>query len=697
MTPRASARPRATFATSVLGLLLATGALALGLLYFFWPVFATRMAAVPGDIGDARFIQAILEHWFQVARGAAAWRDPPMFYPVRGVLGFSDGLFLYAVPYVVLRFAGSAPVVAYVVTLGVILATGYAGALWFLGRVLGVRRGIAIVAALTWIFSNLAVVKMVHVNMYAMAFVPLAFGLAWRAVEALGEGRGFSTAGVCLAILMALLLYTSFYMGWFTLLLLAPWAALCGAHRWKCDRAGARAWAAKAWSARWGVAGLAMVFVVCMVPFIATYLPVYVGVQAGRGWREILPLLPRPVDFVNVGPGNLLWGPLANAIPASSHPFAGELSMGLPPGLIAMFLAVLAFELQRLYRACRTGSRPCSTTEIAVTCLGLLVPLYWIAMVRIGDVSLWAAIYALVPGAGAVRAVFRLQMLLQIIMLALICVALDRAWRGHQRRWVVGIVLAVLIVEQWNLVRATYDARAEADRVARFVPPPSTCKFFAIAPGGADAARLHPVITQIDAMEIGRRFELPTVHGYSSLTPPRWDLWSPATPGYAAALVTWLQANRLHEGFCTLDLRDGRWWTPRAGTPNLTGINLIGQDIALDERLAIRLEGLGPREPGGIPVTGEARIVPRVPIQGSRLTVDVTVVNPAGAQVALRVNDTPALERSLGPGRHHVELPLAAPVSRLAIQPSLLVPQPGGQNADARRTALLVERISVDP
>lgn len=697
MTARAPARALRPFATCVLASLAAASAFGLGLLYFFWPTFSTRMGAVPGDIGDARFIQAILEHWFEVARGAAAWRDPPMFYPVHGVLGYSDGLFLYAVPYVLLRFAGSTPVAAYVVTLCVVLAAGYASALWFLRRVLGVSLGIAIVAAVSWVFSNLAVVKMVHVNMYAMAFVPLAFGLAWRSVETLKAGRGINPPGVLLAILLALLLYTSFYMGWFTLLLLAAWAAACCGHLIVCDRAGGRILAARLRTARWTMAGLATIFAVCLVPFVATHLPVYLGVQAGRGWEEILPLLPRPVDFINLGKGNVIWGGLARTLTVSSHPYAGELAMGLPPGLIALFLVVLIVQLRRVARACGTGDGSCTPTEIAVTCLGLLVPLCWVAMLRVGDASLWSMIHSLVPGGGAVRAVFRLQMLLHVMMLALIGVALDRMWRQGSRRWIVGGVLAILVVEQLNMSRTTYDARAEAARVASIAPPPAECRFFAVAPGGVDRRRPHHVVTQLDAMELGRRFGLPTVHGYSSLTPPHWDLWFPQAPSYPAALVTWLQANHLEDGFCTIDLRDGRWWTPSAGGPDLRATNLVGPGLPLEALYALHLAGFHGSEPIGRWTSDTSTLAPTVPIPGTRLTMVVNVMNAKGTRLSLALDGTPVLDRTFSPGRHRLELPLTQPLSRLTIETTIFVPKAVGMNDDTRRLGVLVERISVDP
>jgi hypothetical protein len=36
---------------------------------------------MPGDTEDARHINLVLEHWFRVFSGEAAWRSPNFFFP----------------------------------------------------------------------------------------------------------------------------------------------------------------------------------------------------------------------------------------------------------------------------------------------------------------------------------------------------------------------------------------------------------------------------------------------------------------------------------------------------------------------------------------------------------------------------------------------------------------------------------------
>jgi hypothetical protein len=58
---------------------------------------------IAGNIGDNRFIIAILEHWLNVFLGSASLASPVFFAPETGVLGYGESLFLFALPYMVFR------------------------------------------------------------------------------------------------------------------------------------------------------------------------------------------------------------------------------------------------------------------------------------------------------------------------------------------------------------------------------------------------------------------------------------------------------------------------------------------------------------------------------------------------------------------------------------------------------------------
>src|SRR4051812_28688669 len=79
---------------------------ALGAAIFFRQQIGSRLDSISGDIGDARLIIYINEHWFRVFSGLADFRSPSQFYPLQGTLGYSDAFFLYQIFYSPLRFLG---------------------------------------------------------------------------------------------------------------------------------------------------------------------------------------------------------------------------------------------------------------------------------------------------------------------------------------------------------------------------------------------------------------------------------------------------------------------------------------------------------------------------------------------------------------------------------------------------------------
>src|SRR6266508_2655750 len=76
-----------------------------------------------GDWIDPYFINFLLEHWYSSVRHLTDPMSPPMFFPVRGTLGYSHGLVLFAPFYLLVRpFAH--PFQAYSLALCLVMLTG---------------------------------------------------------------------------------------------------------------------------------------------------------------------------------------------------------------------------------------------------------------------------------------------------------------------------------------------------------------------------------------------------------------------------------------------------------------------------------------------------------------------------------------------------------------------------------------------
>jgi hypothetical protein len=121
MLPSLSARTR-----TATRLAHASIVLALSVSYFSY-VFRLQDGALLttglADWVDPYFINFLLEHWHHSVWTLTDLSSPPMYFPVRGTMGYSHGLILYApVDMAVRPFLD--PFQAYTVTLFLVLETG---------------------------------------------------------------------------------------------------------------------------------------------------------------------------------------------------------------------------------------------------------------------------------------------------------------------------------------------------------------------------------------------------------------------------------------------------------------------------------------------------------------------------------------------------------------------------------------------
>src|SRR5262249_4103956 len=133
---------------------------------------------------------------------------------------------LFLPPYVLARACGLDRYLAYQATLMSLKAIGFAAMYLLLRRSLRVERGIAALGATLFTISNASYVAAGHTQLLSVALVPLVWLLAWRWVE---ENAPRSPVPLVVSsVLLALLLFTSFYIGWFTLMVSAAAVAVGG-------------------------------------------------------------------------------------------------------------------------------------------------------------------------------------------------------------------------------------------------------------------------------------------------------------------------------------------------------------------------------------------------------------------------------------------------------------------------------------
>jgi hypothetical protein len=684
--------PRLREAALALGVACVVGATCLAI--FFRGTLASGGALLPGELGDTRFCNAILEHWVRWPGASWRWHSPPFFFPEPRVLSYSEAFFLFVPFYALVRMIGASPYYALAGTTGLLLLFGYASAIWMFRRVLGLPFGLSLFGAALFAFAGFRILHYGHVQMFATLFLPALLGATLRYLAPTTRERVNLVPGLFLAAGLPLLLFTSYYVGWFFVFFLALFGGFLALQKLARDGAASLR---HAWLRRlgWSFLPLSVVSLIAAVPFLALYLPRYAELGP-RSWETVAKMLPRPIDLINVGPENLVWGFLITRLVPSGRELGWELTYGFPPGLLLLFCATCAalFLPKRGWLASEETERHLDLLRA----LALAVVSGWVLLVYWHGHSLWFAVFKIIPGAGALRAVFRFQAVLYLAVLIVAIFGLCGLWQAARlsvpaKALVVG--LGVLLgCEQVQRNPSMFDARSEASLIAGVEAPPPVCDHFVVLADPAHPREPMPFTPSIDAMMVALRLRLPTINGYDGDLPPGWGLVDPFSPGYARAVSDWSWTKGVGRGLCALDLASGHWRQVLATDPaRLVGKNLIElEPRSIDEALSFSRSGFYGLEQNGRWTNGLGVVRFSEPVGATRLHLD-GASNQSSGPVKVVVNGQLKASGTLPNAPFSFDFALSEPVETIEIQSTPFVPQELGINNDPRHLGVVIERL----
>lgn len=531
-----------------------------GALVFFREQWTSGFNKLMGNDGDARLIVYVCEHWFRVFHGQASWRNPQFYYPLKNLLGWSDTFFLFEVFYAPLRLVGFDPFIAMQLTIILLSLVGFASFFYLVRLAFGASRAVAVVTAFAFTFSN---ALWIHAGafqdngVYLIAALALVGLLAWRAARAGRRARSLILAGA-FGLFYAGILYTTYYTSYFTLLaaatLLVVAAVLVGSSiGWQRLVDGAREAVKRYWALGAAAVGA---FAVGVIPFVLTYLPAH-SANGGSTYAEVRLYAGGLHDLVNVGGGNLIWTGLVRRVFSGIQPGYEQTYAVTPVLMIAALVggvACLAWLRRRRaqYPVIAGAAVALAATAVIVALLPVHTP--------IG--SAWAVIYHL-PGASAMRAVDRIQIVVTLVVcLAFAAAATEAARHPFARqpiyRVATAAVLVLVTVEQIN-TNPTSDIRHNVQEhlIRSVTKPPPACKAFYVV--DHRDPNLFFVEYQIDAMLISQKLSLPTLNGYTSRDPSHWTLKYLKTAAYLPGVASWAIEHDVTTGLCQLDLGTMTW------------------------------------------------------------------------------------------------------------------------------------------
>ncbi len=514
------------------------------LLVLYRVQLATGFDRLSGDLLDTRIAIALQQHWVNVLAGREGWQEPLYFTPTTDVLGYNDGYVLFGLVYAGLRATGLDPFLANEAVGAVFRGLGYAGFFLFARLVARLPFWWAVLGAAVFTLSNAVAVQSTHMQLCSVALTPWLALLIWRAWHA-ATRRARVGWPVLVALLVSCWLMTGFYTVWFAGMfgLVFAIAAL------GCCRPKLR-W--PDWSA-FLPAGL--VLMAGLAVLVATYLPKARETGMHR-FSEVLPFLPSVFDLTHVGPGNFLfgwfdqWVMRVRPIPPESF----ELAVGFAPPFLAMAAAAMAAPWFQARSAAVWWWRAA----------GLAVLVCLLLVLRVGQHSLWRLVFAVVPGAGAVRVVSRFLITLDFPLVLLVMNWLSRM-SLRWPRWVVLALAALLVGEELNGGAAmVLDRPGQLAMLQAVPPPPAPCRrFFATAPRVVPdmfgQVRDDAIMINVDAMLVAEMVGLPTFNGHASFLPPNFGFSFHDLAQYSTAARSAVLASNLERGTCGLDLQTSRW------------------------------------------------------------------------------------------------------------------------------------------
>lgn len=527
-----------------------------------------------GDRADGIIEISLLEHWRNVLSGHSVWNVPIYFHPHSGTLGYNDGYFLYGLVYSFWRVWFD-PFLSDTLNAATFKTLGFFSSWWLVRRTLGWQAPVALLVAALFTIANGMALQAVHAQLQTVALFPVAMILAIGATRAEIARRHWRARIIATALCMltgAWLLtafYTAWFVIWFGCMFVLCWMISTGNWRPAVLAGLLRPHLA---TIVWTIA----IFGIAAAPFLLVYLP-KVSETGGHGF--MISYLTSPIDPVNLGPGNLIWGwvfaQLDTMVPLVYGPdprvanrlFRGEHQTGFGFALFVLFVTAA-------WRTLR--GRTLAHENMLARTFAWTVVITWLLTIKLWVVSAWILVHYLVPGASGIRVVVRYQLILILPVLLVTAGAFRHQLAGliTRRRLAAAVLVSFLLAEQVNLtpVAEVSRARQRADLLDIAPPPPGCASFYAVATRTAEIPATNPsspiyrrpenegkYLHNVDSMLLAQLWRVPTLGGYSTFQPRDWMFADPLKPDYHARVRRYVESHRLR-GVCRLDVRDTRPW-----------------------------------------------------------------------------------------------------------------------------------------
>ncbi len=514
--------------------------LAIPLLVLLWGLYSVplrsmgvKLSHIPGDLGDARFNNYVLEHGYRYLRGyEPSFWNAPFFYPELNTIAFSDNHIGSLPVYSAFRLAGLDRESAFQGWIIASFILNFAACVYVF-RKLGYGWAGSSAGAYLFAFGLPVIEKLHHAQLIPRFFIPFIFYHLWNYIRNPRQKYLIYTS-----LLTVLQFYVSKYNGWFAVLsgsaffIMGKMAVnLPSPPRIKKQ-------------ASWFLSCSAMA-VLLLIPLALPYMRVMEEL-GGRSWEEIYSVLPMAESFLYPVRGSLLWDWMRGG---KSFPLWWEHC--LFTGVLPWTGGVLAF-ISYFARKRKKG-------KLEFVCAAsILLTIVIISRMSIRGVYIYRVL-SNIPGVAAIRVVTRIMLVLLLPFSILVCSLFEKLKAISPARLkasALALLMAVVLADQGlspvftNLRTPRHSfskayARERSDNIKRrLLENAQTPEVFVYMPAGNGSPFW---VIHIDAMLASQDAGIPTVNGYSGQHPAHYDLWT--NFGDICALDRWITySNRKWSG-----------------------------------------------------------------------------------------------------------------------------------------------------
>ena len=456
-----------------------------------------HFAVIPGDVGDARFNNYILENFYHFfVHGNSLW-NPTFFYPYPYVIGFSDNLFGTGLIYSLFR--------------SLHFQTDTAFQLWFLSgylcnffsayyclQKLGIGRAAAFLGALVFTLAPPTSAHSPHAQLHYRFACALAITYLLLFIQS--NRLIFLNWSFCWLVVQ---FYCGVYIGVFSALFIAIlfFFAPLLSDQFKPIESFRNL---PNIQHKLMALGFGLASATALVLLFFPYLEVSHLYGFERGWAEIASMLPR-LQSHWLSDESPLWGPVSRSLPEVPVRYEHQMFIGLASTLLLLNGIALSFFIKTnvFFKLLIAGW---------ITCFLLTV--------SIDGYSLWYLIYR-APLLSAIRGITRIDQVL-LFPIAYICAwGADHLFSIAKTKKIVAFcVLAILVIAEWALtpypwVSQKAEWRSRIAAIEATLPAHidrQSILFIAQTQGPFYA-------DEIDAMWVAMNHQLPTLNGYSGNIP----------------------------------------------------------------------------------------------------------------------------------------------------------------------------------